>query len=681
MLKKASNPDVRMLADPSVDTTKISRIHHLLLFSPAKTAEKLKLHLAEAFGTPLNSPSEDVPLLSEDARHGDRNSAAAIGRALTYRYDSHIADLGSADVQISMILDTANDACYAVFLRQMAFLYGVPGLGDADMVLDPVFSVNMRDFWKEQWNKVTVELNNKIPFIVQGTSLENYSLATHLQEAYQVANAVDIPSSFARVTFQIDVVKNAMFYMMQPWLTFKFVASFIDPSYDVGFANRRSAELAMYRMMADTLLRTRNVLLNDTNLMQGGNMRVVSDGGDKHGHIFSHTFDTPGKHDLIVTKVPVVANVLAVGGGGGGGQRDGGGGGGGGVAFGNDIILPVGRHRVTVGSGGKGALGATVSWTGRREQATDGEASSLTLLSDENGREIVAHGGGRGASQGPGGHPAGEGGGQAGQSSKGGSGGQGGKASTDYYGWGGNGAGNVNDGSPYVEGGKGGDGLQNSITGERSYFGGGGSTGKTPSLGGGGQGGGGGCSVGSNGQDTRGGGGGASRSPDDCARGGDGGSGMVAVLFTSSPAWQDLLPTLEDFGFSVTETISKRYVHPERKNIPSYHDKVDQLSKATKKGSLDLYQTNAELQQMKSNLNVMMHNSANVRAAERRSIIVFWSVVAVYIALALIVAVLIGFKMYDAVYAIASIAIAAVLLWWVVANTRGETITNREADV
>lgn len=153
----------------------------------------------------------------------------------------------------------------------------------------------------------------------------------------------------------------------------------------------------------------------------------------------------------------------------------------------------------------------------------------------------------------------------------------------------------------------------------------------------------------------------------------------MTLMYSAAPTWNDLIADLENFGYSVTETIGKRYIHPENQNIPSYHEKVHGLSRATKQKSVDLHQTNAQLQQMKSNLHVMLHNSAHLKAEERRSVIAFWTMLALYVALLLLLAGLFATRMHAGVYVMAGVVISAVLLWIVVRATRGESRPGKEA--
>lgn len=702
------NPDIRSLSDASVDTTFLSRFHHLLEFTPAPTPDKLSVELARVFANDNTFSSSFGSDDDSDASKNPSGSAVTVAKTFVNRYDSNV-EFERAEVRMPVILDTVNAACFAVFIRQIAHLYGEPVYeNDPNQVMDPRLRENLSNFWKEQWNVITSAVEAAMPFYgdkakAQDPAFTNYRLEAHLAGAQDVVQRASIPSTYANVTFMNDVIKNAMFYLMQPWLVFKYVTVFIkffgDETQDdskgflhnrdeaaeppiPSFDDRRGAELAIYRMLIDAVIRTRSSLLEKTKAVHGGRMLMAAASPDANSDFpekaVLHFFEEPGRHDLFVHAKEVEAQVLVVGGGGGGGHRDAGGGGGGGVVFRKSVRIPVGRHRVVVGAGGRGGKGASESETGSREAASDGEASMLTILTDESGDEIVALGGGRGAS-GAGGNDAGSGGGSG--EGKGGAGGSTGSRSTGWYGGGGNGAGDVNLGQSFAQGGKGGDGVTHAIIGKNQAYGGGGSSGDTPSQGGGGQGGGGGCSRGQDGVNGIGGGGGATRSPDACARGGDGGSGVVILRLSTQTLWKDLITSIEDMGFGVTQTLNNRYIDPERKAMPDWKSSIAKLSKDTKKRSAELHQTNAELRQRINNLQVMLHNHGNVEQAARQSVIVFWVVVALYIIIASGSLTLIAMKKYNAVYLMAVLVIIAIFLWWLVTKMRGTGMSRYEADI
>lgn len=686
------HPDLHVLTDPSTDTTTVSRFRDLLRFKPAESTHHLQVELARVFGSSVDHALSDAdtdaetPSTSSSGVGVQNGSTMTVAHTLAGNYVEDAAYGNDAQqMRIPGVLDVVNNVCFAVFLSEIVALYGTaPHNQQQQPGAAKVLPDRMRNFWKSQWNDTSAVVEKSLD--EGGTAAskaldDGFRLGDYLQEANAAVLGAHIPSTHMGVAFATDALKHAMFYLMQPWLVFRFVALFAQPTATVSFADKRSAELAIYRMLADAIILTRNSLRKDTEMIDGGVMVVSGDDTTAtHERSLFHVFEEPGRHDVFVTKTPLVLDVLVVAGGGGGGQRDAGGGGGGGVVLQKNVSVPVGVHQVVVGKGGAGGKGAKTSASGRREAATDGGDSSFSWTTGEVGgfqrREIKAFGGGRGAAYGYG---AGSGGGTG--PGRGGSGGSGGDAATHYYGSGGAGSGDVHSGKPYKDGGQGGDGVAYDGTGTSVIYGGGGSTGDTPSRGGGGQGGGGGCSRGSDGVDNLGGGGGACRSPDACARAGDGGSGVVVLKPTSIPSWGLLLPKLEEFAIAVTGAVDELYLLPESRSMPDMQTRVAKLSHETKQQSQTLYQINAELQQRKANLTVMMHNGIHLAAAEKKNVVVFWVIVALYIALTCAVVALIALKYYNLVYLIAVVVILAILLWWLVDSLRGKSVPSSHANV
>ena len=292
----------------------------------------------------------------------------------------------------------------------------------------------------------------------------------------------------------------------------------------------------------------------------GGEAKIV-------GNYMVHTFKESGT--FTVTHGGKV-DVLVVGGGGGGGAAlsGGGGGGAGGVIYKKDMALISGEYEIVVGAGGTGGV-VNETGNGIKAKSTRGAPSSAL--------GFTAQGGGRGGDTNEGGGDGASGGGAAAFTSKTvfkkiGGGNR--IAEQGYYGggstnaWsegliglagGGGGAGksgasgavtNLADITKLNYGGKGGDGVACSITGEEKWYGGGGGGGYSTyensneyGKSAGGKGGGGRGSgrytvtpprihSGTDGEDgTGGGGGGGGGYSPYMANGGNGGSGIVIVRY------------------------------------------------------------------------------------------------------------------------------------------------------
>lgn len=714
------NLDIRLLSDASFDTTLASRFRHVLFYAPQTSVDRVSVEIANVFAKTNRLSIEDNGnvdrMTIDDSRY--RHGAVTVAKSFSNNFESIVGYEDKNEyVQMVSILDTMNAVCFKVFLRQMAYLFGFRTVGDADTVLEPRLTNRMEDEFREYWNSIVRMIDQECPFLSGDEGIRTYRLEDHFERCFDKINDSGTVSfryissaSGSVTTLTVDVVKNVVFHMMMPWLAFRFVACFIpglsmtsgqgsddrndtgsigsetvkQSQHNTGFETKRAAELAMYRMLADAIVLTKKTVQDDDYFIKGGELHSHPDGN------IMNIFRKPGTHSLYVTKAEVTAKVLVIGGGGGGGAGSGGGGGGGGIAFAHSVKLPIGRHTVVVGEGGDGGVGG---WTQVPVQR-DGQESrfiiSTTSNSTENTTDIRAKGGGKGGSVYfvlpnydrravfPGS------GGNSDDTSKGGRGGDSGTIQNYRYtyGKGGNSAGDMNVGKEHAEGGKGGDGIDVAIYNVRDfdYAGGGGSSGDTASKGGGGQGGGHRCSRGENGENGKGGGGGAVMSFLSCARAGKGGSGSVTIMYTGAPSHGHTLSDLERFGFAVIDTMNKKYISPEKTMMPSYRDKVTELSNETKAKSKSLYQTDAQLQQMKNNLHVMLHNSANVKALEKRSTITFWTMLALYLVMLTAVVLLFVFKYYEGIYTLTAISMAAVLLWQVVRATRGESMTRSKAE-
>lgn len=273
----------------------------------------------------------------------------------------------------------------------------------------------------------------------------------------------------------------------------------------------------------------------------GGTVTQITEGSTTYN---VHTFTSSGTFTVnsLGTSTGQV-EYLVLGGGGGGGSAHGGGGGAGGFLTGS-TNLSVQAYTVTVGAGGAGGSTSTLS---RGSTGSNSVFATLTAYGGGGGgaydgcsnNPAICNGGdgGSGGGAGGGGSVAGSTGGSElySQGFDGGNNGEG----CPQNGRGGGGAGQVgaDDDFDATQGAKGGDGLQSSINGTATYYGGGGGAGVWRNfrpvggpggLGGGGKGGDP-DARGSNGTANRGAGGGGGG--DGQPGGGNGGSGIVIVRY------------------------------------------------------------------------------------------------------------------------------------------------------
>lgn len=245
----------------------------------------------------------------------------------------------------------------------------------------------------------------------------------------------------------------------------------------------------------------------------------------------------------VVSSIGATYLVVAGGGSGGTGYY-GGGGGAGGLLTGSAILSPGIAYTITIGGGGTGTTTSTVK----------GGNGSNSVLSGSGITTVTTYGGGGGGSRNGDtaggaaeGADGGSGGGASFPSSVGGKGvypgstyldqarqGYDGAAAATYgseYGNGGGGAGQVGHDAATFGNRNGGNGVQSSITGTATYYGGGGGGGYGSHSGGSGGGGAGGTSQ-SAGTANTGGGGGGAYGPS--VAGSSGGSGVVIISYPDS---------------------------------------------------------------------------------------------------------------------------------------------------
>ena len=282
--------------------------------------------------------------------------------------------------------------------------------------------------------------------------------------------------------------------------------------------------------------------------------RIVATGGDTIQTINGqkiHTFTTTGTATFTVTSGYATAQVLVVGGGGGGGYDRAAGGGAGGVVYLSSYQLAPGTYTVTVGGGGAGST----SWNGvlgtGANNGSNGQTSYFGIVSATGGGGGGTYAAGNAGGSGGGGHGQTPYAGGAATPGQGNAGGQGGAGGASDNSGGGGGAGGVGaaggSGTNPAGSGNGGVGLQYSISGTATYYGGGGggsvsfdSFSGTSGNGLGGLGGGGnsGQTRGANGSNgtanTGGGGGGGANIPQ--GSGGTGGSGIVIISYADVAA-------------------------------------------------------------------------------------------------------------------------------------------------
>lgn len=136
---------------------------------------------------------------------------------------------------------------------------------------------------------------------------------------------------------------------------------------------------------------------------------------------------------------------------------------------------------------------------------------------------------------------------------------------------------------------------------------------------------------------------------------------------------------LSQLLYKLANTLSTDVVSGAEDMYPQWQTDVAAASRDSKQASLDLFQLNAQLQQRKSNLMVMLQNQRELQKERVRQVRWFWVAVAGYVvALGVAIALLVT-RQYRALYIVFSILAAAPAAWFVVALLRSALSSSKNA--
>lgn len=641
-------PDIKAFVTGEADAAKRSFMHHVMLFTPVTEEEDVNTKLESAF--------RDADNINSMLAQKNMGSVYLMADALKQEYDADVK-FQTSDITIPMLLGAVRKVCERVFEYQLDALFKDDDSDYEDEQRPTAWGANfrikpaLREFWKGHWNDIVDRIDGRIPFFAETTDLQ-----THFDRSNDVIQKYDIPvDNLLMENIDVQAVKRAMFLLMKPWLTFKYLASYVDGDWNnsttklvASFSNQRYATLAIYRIMLETVTKIREYVTDDESIKgamidfegdPAGTFPVLSfmGGGDAQVQTRSregyriHVI-RGGRGTVKVERAGKI-EILLVGGGGGAGAphgpdlMPGGGGGAGGLLYDTQYEVQVGSEiEFEIGNGGN-----------------SGSNGMNTTFDDIE----VDGGGGGGGSSNVSGKDGGSGGGAAAHSSISGRGGDatdgdvmgnsGGNtyadAADDATAGGGGGAGSSGNGSTTSEDspGKGGNGRRLVISGSSMIYAGGGGGGALTSdaaagLGGAGGGGRGG-EIGNNGRNgTNGTGGGGGSNGKGGSSSGRGGSGVIVIRYRVSAVSKNLVKYLERYAFGLSEAVTQRYVTPAEDAMPGIDGRVSRVSKDAKAFSLEVYQIDQELKSRKNNLVLIMHNIESKKLEVKRAQIVFWVV-------------------------------------------------------
>lgn len=124
---------------------------------------------------------------------------------------------------------------------------------------------------------------------------------------------------------------------------------------------------------------------------------------------------------------------------------------------------------------------------------------------------------------------------------------------------------------------------------------------------------------------------------------------------------------LADLAQKIANTLGTEYVGRHAREMPAIQEQVAAKSQATKEKSLQLYQTNARLEQRRANLVAMLHNQRALEREARMATIEFWIVVAVFIVLFGGMLSMLATRRFMLLYYVAGAVLVALVLWYVIA--------------
>lgn len=258
------NPDIRKFVDVSSSASGHIMFRRLMAFRTKGSMDAVREEKERVFGddqAPITDINEQL-LGSGDgsvsAENDDHALVYAIVNKFAQEYDSRLNDNPSIDD----ILTVIENVCREAIREQMKALYG-----NSNGNLDGSTSNAV----ETQLDVYVSELNENIPFTITNMDTVEHEegersrivyardMATHMNMAYVVLRRIVVPQQ--RSDYFPRVVRELVFYFLQPWLAFKFLATFVPgdwnnitgpaSSIDSSFNDRRYAEFAIFRAMMD----------------------------------------------------------------------------------------------------------------------------------------------------------------------------------------------------------------------------------------------------------------------------------------------------------------------------------------------------------------------------------------------------------------------------------------------
>jgi len=410
----ALNPDLAALVDTSFDTAKQTRFLKVMAFEPPSDMDGLKAEVDRVFNDGLNAKggsTDEAPSL--DSVTVARSNLPTIARVMIEFQNQSVTSKGQIHVQGALEMakaisrETVRDLMIHMFGDTDRMRLSRRLSASFEVQMDRIFGaieqlvpfLDKQDLSPQEVRNMMAEVNGP-KYMSDGfraTPTRTFMplvkrLSRHMELCRGELTKNDGIYTDAATRdglFDSQEMRHAVFLLIQPWIVFKYVATFVYGPWNKSawaremrpsFLDSRNAELALYRMSMDMVTHVRmNIIEHPEALQEKRLLEVIEDAVDRNAQggmtmefiastaktmysagMRTHVFEATGSHDVSV-RVGGEAMLLVVGGGGAGGAAGSdqpGGGGGGGEVVTRTAFFDTGEDfTVKVGEGGQGSGG------------------------------------------------------------------------------------------------------------------------------------------------------------------------------------------------------------------------------------------------------------------------------------------------------------------------------------
>lgn len=251
--KVAVNPQIMAFVNPTTDCTRLARINQLLTWGmrvPIKGVPEVP-SLSQHFSA--NSLTPDQP--------NSQSLSAMTSTFLTFYNEEPKAWEGNLGVED--FLNLVGNTCASVLKLRLATSMGLEGANGLRVI-----AAGTQVYMDEHVINTKKAWDGAMPFYVDGKAVLN--LDKHLEIAYTMTKTIE---KDARMRGIVNMDTDSIYYFYMPWLVIKFLASFVPGRWNIttyeeiykpwiSFYDMRYAELAIFRVIQDTIMMMRNYIIN-----------------------------------------------------------------------------------------------------------------------------------------------------------------------------------------------------------------------------------------------------------------------------------------------------------------------------------------------------------------------------------------------------------------------------------